>query len=579
MAKQIHFEIFSRHGSKGGRRLIDVKTDRDQAIKFAQETMSEGGATGVRVVKETYDEETGDFLALKIFEDGHNKLKSTTAQETAPRALPCFKPDDFYSYHARRTIARLIPEFLARNKITVTEMSHRADMLEKLEATGTLLQHAIQKVAVAQAASTMMPVQQIVKSLNALTTKAFHRVYRDSRKGVFPDVEQGEFGALAAELAGRSDGLYVLNGAIAHRLCDAAGWDDKVSRLIALMEEAPAEGPGGPLLLSAIDTIIAEILSGSAALRELIGDKDNLGVALMSLVRLFLGKEPDKEDGKQQGLILLTRRFAADNLPEARTAIAERITAEFKSVKRLCPESLFDEFRALRRIANLVVEGVGKYLSHEDLIAAFTLRSQRLINQVTLGEHLADAATPDEKLERLLFVEENIIGAENKRRLAAFVMSIVMAAAFESWFHSPNIPVLTRLQRLTALNARVRRCSFQEIQRAEIADRLDAIACNVEAGSRLFESIEAKSVSHVEKAGMVLRLFTAETFTEPRLAAKARALTVGYLSKPGFLSGYVAQCAKQGQEDCDADTAVAELMQMLAIAGINRETGLKSIAA
>ena len=122
-----------------------------------------------------------------------------------PHALPCFKPDDLYSYHARKTIARLIPEFLARNKITVTELSHRADMLEKLEATGMLLQHAIQKIAVAQAASTTTPVQQIVKSLNALTTKAFHRVYRDSRKGVFPEVEPESFGALGRR-TGRTAG-------------------------------------------------------------------------------------------------------------------------------------------------------------------------------------------------------------------------------------------------------------------------------------------------------------------------------------------------------------------------------------
>ena len=64
-------------------------------------------------------------------------------------------------------------------------------MLEKLEATGTLYQHAIQKVAVAQAASTTTPVQQIVKSLNELTTQAFHRVYRDQRKGLFPDPAAG----------------------------------------------------------------------------------------------------------------------------------------------------------------------------------------------------------------------------------------------------------------------------------------------------------------------------------------------------------------------------------------------------
>ena len=64
-------------------------------------------ATGVKVVKETHNNETGDYLTLKIFEDGHNQFKSTPAQEDAPHALPCFKPDDLYSYHARATISRI----------------------------------------------------------------------------------------------------------------------------------------------------------------------------------------------------------------------------------------------------------------------------------------------------------------------------------------------------------------------------------------------------------------------------------------------------------------------------------------
>ena len=154
MARSIHFEIFSRQGSKGGWKMIDARTDREAALTLAQSLMKEARATGVKVVKETYNDETGDYLSLKIFEDGHNKVKTVPAQEDVPHALPCFKPDDLYSYHARSTIARLLAEYLARNKITITELGHRADMLEKLEATGTLLQHAIQKVAVAQAAST-----------------------------------------------------------------------------------------------------------------------------------------------------------------------------------------------------------------------------------------------------------------------------------------------------------------------------------------------------------------------------------------------------------------------------------------
>ena len=141
MGKEVHFEIFRRVGARGAWSLHEVANERERALSIAQELMTSEKATGVKVVKETYNDETGDYLTLKIFEDGHNKMKVAPAQEDAPHALPCFKPDDLYSYHARQTMARLLGDFLARHKITITELIHRADMLEKLEATGTLYQH------------------------------------------------------------------------------------------------------------------------------------------------------------------------------------------------------------------------------------------------------------------------------------------------------------------------------------------------------------------------------------------------------------------------------------------------------
>ncbi|MBI3676418.1 MAG: hypothetical protein HY243_07340 [Proteobacteria bacterium] len=579
MAQEIHFEVFTRQGSKGAWKLHDVATLRDAAIKMAEEQMKDGGATGVKVIKETYNEESGDYLTLKIFEDGHNKVKSEPAAEDVPHALPCFKPDDLYSYHARATIARLLGEFLARQKLTVTELLHRADALEKLEATGTVFQHAIQKIAVAQASSTSVSVQQIVKSLNELTTKAMNRVYRDARKVCFPDVQPGKFGAFAAKASAESDGLYLLNGTISRHLRPAKTWNEKLSMLLALMGEAEksSEGAGRTLLLSSVDTIISELLNGSAALHELIGESENLGAALMSLVQLFLGKP---QQGSANALNLLAEHFAKDELGDARTAVASRILAELKSVKRLCPNSVVDELKALRQIANRLVLGLGKYLSHEDVIAAFTLRSKRLITHESIGAHLNETWAPDEKLERLFFIEENIVGVENKRQLASFVMPILSSPTFEAHLLLAKTPVLPRLQRLAELQARVRRSGFQDNQKQEIGDALDKIANEAELRGKLLESIETKPAGHVEKAIAVLRLFTGDALTEGRLSARARELILKHLSKPGFLAGYVEHLAKlQIAEKPTAESAMNELMQTLGKAGITAETGLKSIAA
>ncbi len=573
MSQEIHYEVFRRLGSKGAWALLDVVTDRDHALRLAEEMMKDEKATGVKVVKETYHPDTGDYLSLKIFEDGHTKMKVQQAAEDMPHALPCFQPDDLYSYHARTTIARLLSDFLGRNRWTVTELIHRADALEKLEATGTLYQHAIQKISVAQAASTSTPVQQIIKSLNDLATKAIHRVYRDERRKYFPDVPDGRFGAVASRLAGESDGAYILNGAIARYLKPAKAWDEKLAALLALMKDIPAEGPGRLLLLSSIDAITAEMLNGSAALHELIGTRDCLGEALLALVQLFTGEET----GSQAGIIALAHYFAGDELAEARTAIANRILAEMKSVRRLSHVSAMDELKQLRRVAGRLVLAQGKYLSHEDLIVAFTLRSKRLVTHESIGEHLADAKEPDEKIDRLLLIEENIIGAENKRQLATFIMPVLLSNSFEQHFLLGKAPPVQRMQRLAELQARVRRSTFQEKERQEIGDFLDKLACEVETRGRVLEAIEAKSSGHVESAINLLRLCTGGMVTEGRLSTKTRDMIMSHLGKPGFLTGYVAHVSRGAKPD--ADGAMKELMGSLSKAGIAPENGLKSIAA
>lgn len=570
---EIHYEVFRRTGAKGGWILHDVSNLREAALEMAKGLMTDEKATGVKVVKETYRNDTGDFQTLKIFEDGHNKMKIEVAAEDAPHALPCFTPEDLYSYHARKTMSRLLAEYLARQKLTITELIHRADALEKLEAAGTLYQHAIQKVAVAQAANTQTPVQTIVKNLNELSTKAIERVYRDERRGYFPKADIGQFAVLTHRLMTKADKSYLLNGAIARFLAGAKNWDEKLMRLFSVVKEAEGDDAASELLLSVIDPIIAEILNGAAALHELIGTTDNLGTSLFLLARLFLG---EAVEGVGSGIAAVAQHFAVDDLPESRTAVANRVLAELKSVKRLCPDSLVDELKTLRKIANKLVLGQGKYLSNEELVAAFTLRSKRLVTSEAVAQHLQEAAQPDMQIERLLLIEENIIGVENKRRLAAFFVPIITSSAFEAQFVLAKTPVLVRLQRLVELQARTHRAGFQDLQKQEICGVLDKVASEVEGRAKLLEGIEGKTTGNVEKALALLRLCAAGALTEGRLMTRARSSILSCIRQTGFMASYIAHRAEAKDRPANTDAATVELLELLAKAGVSVEARLRN---
>jgi hypothetical protein len=573
MSSQVHYEVFRRHGSKGGWTLLDVVTRREDALKMAQTLLDDGKATGVKVVKETYNDTTGDYLTLKIFETGHNSVKIKPSAEDVPNAIPCFKPDDLYSYHARATINRVLFEYLAREGITVTELIHRADALERFEAASTFYQHAVQKVAVAQAADSNVAVQEIVRRLDGLATKAIERVYRDSRRNYFPQITPDSAGALAAAMAKETDGLYRLNGAIAVYLASGGGWSEKLRRLLELAGPATEVTSGRTLLLSSIDGVASEVFSNPAAIKDIASSGLELGPMLVLLVELFLGEAPC--DPALAPIAMLAGRLKADELPATRTAIGRRILAEIKSVKRLSPESLADEVKMLRQIANRLVLGVGKYLSQADLIAAFTMRSRRLVAFDSLSQHIEDVASPEERVSRILALEENIIGPENKRQLASFLGPLILSGNFQRHFLDSKLAPLTSLNQLSALQSQLGRSGIADPARAELIGALDRIACEVEDRAKILETLDANVPNIVDRALALLELMHCGALTEGRLAQKAREKLTACISKPAFVPFYLAQ-KSNGQA---AEIAMAELIERLTQAGVTVDSRMKLIAA
>jgi hypothetical protein len=186
--------------------------------------------------------------------------------------------------------------------------------------------------------------------------------------------------------------------------------------------------------------------------------------------------------------------------------------------------------------------------------------------------------TPDEKIERLLTVEENIIGAENKRTLCTFIMPLIVSNTFEEQL-LPGGQLPQRLKRLAELQQRVLRCGFQEVQKHQIAAALDGVALRIDERGKFLHSLETRVGNPVERAQTLLKLFAAGIFTQGDLMAKARRLLMASLSRPGFLSAYIAQHEQQKSAASDRNAVVAELTGQLESIGIAPEDCRRALAA
>jgi hypothetical protein len=175
-------------------------------------------------------------------------------------------------------------------------------------------------------------------------------------------------------------------------------------------------------------------------------------------------------------------------------------------------------------------------------------------------------------------VEENIIGAENKRTLSTFIMPIITSNSFEDQLCSGG-QVLQRLKRAAELQTRVLRSGFQDTQKSQIAMALDAVSQRIEERAKFLASLEARYANPVERAQALLKLCSANVFTQGDLVMKARRALIASLSKPGFLANYMEHMKMEKKTAIDRDTVIAELTGQLRGIGIAAEDALRTLAA
>lgn len=562
----IHYEAFFRRTKTSGWSLQGAFHDRDQAIHAVKELMSTGGAIGVRVYKETFKEDTGDFLSLKVFEDGDVKEKKVKGDDGP--SLPCFKPDDLYSFHGKRTIARLLRDALTRWRITASELMHHAGHIERLELTGTVLQHAVQKAAVKHAGTTGEPVQQIVRQLNELVSRAIERVVLDQRNNRLPVIGPGGFGALCAKLVDSSTPDYLLNAAIARHIEGAKSWGEKLNCVIELMADLPGDGPARTLGLKTIDSLVGEMLEGNAALADLLGEQADLGAALLKMADLFLGRIA--EDGEERpGVRALCREFSRGNLVNARAAIAHRALQEIKGVRRLRPDSLDEEVKLIRMLATRMVMGEGSLVTHEEIMEAFIARSKHLVMPATIDRYLEGLRRPEEKLDKLFTLEENVLGAGNKRELVSYLNGILSSPRTETYFIESAEPAASRLQTLAALYKRASRSGLQELNKRQVCEAIEALALKLDAKAAILEGVVRGATTPLEAAERLLQLVVAGGVPDGAMGELARNRVRDLMRMPAF-RGVLAGAGKERVEAFSA---------LLAKAGIEATGGKAQSAA
>ena len=534
MSDQVHYELFVRR-KPGAQWTLDMATEiRAHALQTAEEALEQGRAIAVRVSKETLDPETREYKSISIFTKGQvDGGKPKKVQEDLDPL--CVQPADLYTAHARDRIGRLLEAWLDRHNATPFELLHRPDLVEQLEASGTDLQHALQKIAIPEAEARGMSVHELIRTFQGLVERTVANLMKAFKKGALPDLDKEGFARAAERLSTDPDRAFLLGAGVAASIAPGKNWSEKIARLLDLADAAPSDPRARAAALAAIETPLAEIIGSKAGMADLLGANDaDLGTTLAAMTRLAGGAQVEGLIRIEAGVRncmpelsgtakRLSQWLSGDDFPVVRSSIAHRVLKELNGVRRLKPADAESEIEHLRALAMSLTAAAGRILPPEDITSAFTTRSKTLLNGEFIEALLGRERSSREEIQMLIRLAENVMGAVNKRMAARWLSANVLALRFERELRQgPDSPA-AKLAALAALQRSLVRSGLVVEDYGPLCARLGEVGGMIEADARLLTMLVRAPAPLPQKLAVLIKLAMGEAGPTGPVADKAKA--------------------------------------------------------
>jgi len=528
----VHYELFVRRKA-GASWTLEMATEvRTTAVQNAEEILTSGRAIAVRVTKETLDPETREYKSISIFTkgmvDGGKPKKQVEDLEPM-----CVQPSDLYTAHARDRIGRLLEGWLARHNATPFELLHRPDLVEKLEASGTDLQHALQKISIPEAEARGVSVHELIRTFQSLVERTIGNLMKAFKKGQLPDLDKEGFAKAATRLATDPDRAFLLGAGVAASIAPGVSWSDKIARLLDLADAAPTDPVPRAVAMHAIEQPLAEIIGSRAGMADLLGTSDDLGLTLAAMTRLTGGAQVEALIRVQPNVAAcmpelsgtarrLSEWLSGDQFAAVRASIARRVLKELNGVRRLKPTDAEAEIEFLRALAMSLTAAAGRILPAEDIQAAFTTRSKTLLNGEFIEALLGRDRSARDEVGLLIRLAENVMGAVNKRQAARWLSANITSLRLEKELRQgPESPV-AKMAVLAGLQRSVMRSGLVREDFEPVCAKLGQLGSLVEEDSRLLTMLVRAPAPIGHRLTLLAKLAMGEAGPTGPVAERAR---------------------------------------------------------
>lgn len=554
------FEILTLRDGKW--QIEASAANKSEAEAVGKQMLGRFDVRGVRVIKETgrsLDKlKTKDIIFEKVKAGGDSDKIFVNDIDEAPE---CESPQDLMGPNGRMTVNRLFRGYLDKNNITAMEVMHSYKELKRAMDADTLVPSAIAKVAQLQAkdgnGSTNERRDALFDFVQQITERA-----RKAEAKKLPRIREKGFDAAFSNLCDMAEGDefdYLLKVTLTRELIDNRNWWGKLVQTLDWAEPA-----GDPRALFALDGFMADTLANNSVLQDLLGQQNDLGAALMTMLDLSAGGletgDPASMPGEstERTTAQLNQLLGDGKLPDCQMTIMDRVRRQLQGSGPLAKGDKDQERDRFREILDRVVSDEN-VLGGPSMAEAMTERQSRLLNKGGIAG-LKEATSrvipslkePPRKAAYLLSLHDSKMGQDaladsiNEQLDALFLRPDSVHRIVKD-----DLPPNRKMEQVTAVYNRIKESGLDEARREQFTERLDDLLASYIVDGQILQKIDNPDRPLHIRAFMLVGMCQPEMLPEGKASNLARQIIIDSLKQPNFEQELVSQI-----EDADEKNRV-----------------------
>ena len=507
---------------------------------------------GVKVIKDS----ARSLDALKDGDVVFEKLKGAGAADRVfvneiDEAPDCQSPEDLMGAEGRMTVNRLFRSYLDKNNITAMEVMHSYKELKRAMDADTLVPSAIAKVAQLQTKDGNSSTNERRDALFAFVQQISERARKAEAKQL-PRIREHGFDAAFTSLCDIAEGDefdYLLNFTLTRELIDNRNWWGKLVQTVDWAE--PAEDPRA---LNALDGFMADTLANNSVLQDILGQQEDLGGALMTMLDLSAGGlelgDPAtlSAESTERTKAQLNALLGDGKLPDSQKTIMDRVRRQLQRGGSLAKGGQDQERDRFRDILDRVVSK-DDVLGGPSMAEAMTERQSRLLNKGGVAG-LREAATrvvpslrePARKAAYLLSLHDSKMGRDS--------LADSITEQLDELFVRPDsvhrivkgdLPPNRKMEQVTSVFYRIQNSGLEESHKDKIMNRLDELLASYIVDGEILQKIDNPDRPLHIRAFILVGMCQPEMLPKGKASDLARKIIINSLKQPNFEEELVSQ--------------------------------------